>query len=80
MKVATNEEHIIKEILVGVRVKIATSKKDLGSVKLWFVSETVLIHSSQTKNGLTLEALRGEGEGVKFTPLDFFGFKFLLLD
>ena len=28
MKVATNEEHIIKEILVGARVKRAISKKD----------------------------------------------------
>ena len=30
MKVATNEKHIIKEILVGARVKRATSKKDSG--------------------------------------------------
>ena len=30
MKVATNEEHIIKEILDGVRVKRAISKKDSG--------------------------------------------------
>ena len=30
MKFATNEERIIKEILVGARVKRATSKKDSG--------------------------------------------------
>ena len=30
MKFLTNEEHIIKEILVETRVKRATSKKDLG--------------------------------------------------
>ena len=30
MKVATNEEHIIKEILVGTRIKRAISKKDSG--------------------------------------------------
>ena len=30
MKVATKEKHIIKEILVGARVKRATSKKDSG--------------------------------------------------
>ena len=76
MKVATNEEHIIKEILVGVRVKIATSKKDLGSVKLWFVLETVLIHSSQTKNALTLEALRGEGRGSNLPPSIFLALNF----
>ena len=35
---------------------------------------------SACPNTLTLEALRGGG-GVKLTPtLDFFGFKFLLLD
>ena len=30
MEIATSEEHIIKEILVGARVKRATSKKDSG--------------------------------------------------
>ena len=30
MKVAANEEHIIKEILVEARVKRATLKKDSG--------------------------------------------------
>ena len=30
MKVATNEEHVFKEILVRTWVKRATSKKDLG--------------------------------------------------
>ena len=30
MKVATSEEHIITEILVGLKVKRATSKKDSG--------------------------------------------------
>ena len=52
MKVATNEEHIIKEILVGTRIKRAISKKRFGSVKLWFVLETTSLHSSQTKSDL----------------------------
>ena len=30
MKVATNKEHVIKKILIGARVKRATSKKDKG--------------------------------------------------
>ena len=29
---------------------------------------------------ITLDGLRGEGGGVNLTPLDFFGFKYLLLD
>ena len=45
------------------------------------LSEVRMIFLILAGSSLTLEALsRGRGGGVKLTPLDFFGFKFLLLD
>ena len=54
MKVATNEEHKIKEILVRAWVKQAlTLKKDSGQLSYGnFVLETILLHSLQTKSVL----------------------------
>ena len=51
MKFATNEEHAIKEILVGARVKWATLKKN-QVIKLWFILETISLRSWQTKRAL----------------------------